>query len=608
MLPAVSFGQNGRYFVAWSSFEQDGAGYGVYGRVAGANVRDLVFTSDATIVVPENTRGRILVTATDADQPGQPLRLSYSIIGGADHARFGMSADGTLSFLAAPDFENPTDSTADNYYLVQVQVTDGAGGVAMQTICVTVTNIAETNVEVSLPLFGGYLTVLKVEEKLHVVGPSLSDVMAPVRFNEVLSLVINGSSRNDIVRLDSSLAGFGGSFRFNGGSGADKLDASLIDFGVTMGGAAGNDTLLGGSGDDLFDGGANNDRAIGGAGNDQLTGGAGNDHLDGWLGDDTLIEFTRGNFTLTNSLLNGNGFDTLRNLEHAELTGSDGDNVLVASSFRVGGVTLHGGGGNDTLIGTSFDDTLDGGDGVDTVKQSAAASQTLTNSRLLGLGDDSLSAIEYAVLSITGSTGRVVDASEFSGSVTVNGGSGADTILGSAAGGTLNGNAGNDSISGGGSADVISCGAGNDVLFGAAGNDTLTGGDGNDILSGGDDADSLLGHRGRDLLIGGLGTDKLSGEAGDDLLIGDHWTLSGNVTALNAIMAEWSSTKSYAARVANVLNGGGANGTSRLSSDSIQNDFAIDHLIGGSERDWFFQTAGDFLVDFNIRNELNSAI
>ena len=65
-------------------------------------------------------------------------------------------------------------------------------------------------------------------------------------------------------------------------------------------------------------------------------------------------------------------------------------------------------------------------------------------------------------------------------------------------------------------------------------------------------------------------------------------------------MAEWSSANSYATRVANLSNGGGANGTTKLNSASVQNDSsAVDRLTGGSETDWFFQSAGDVLVDFN---------
>ncbi|HLQ44864.1 MAG TPA: hypothetical protein VK137_09060, partial [Planctomycetaceae bacterium] len=102
----------------------------------------------------------------------------------------------------------------------------------------------------------------------------------------------------------------------------------------------------------------------------------------------------------------------------------------------------------------------------------------------------------------------------------------------------------------------------------------------------------------------------LGGDAGDDILIGGSSSLSSNVAALNAIMAEWTSANSYATRVANLLNGGGANGSTKLNSLTIQNDAsAADRLTGGSEIDLFFQSSGDVLVDFNAGvGELKTAI
>jgi len=74
--------------------------------------------------VAENTTAVTTVTATDADAGAT---LSYSIVGGADAAKFTIDAGtGVLSFVSAPDFEAATDAGADNVYDVQVQVSDGA--------------------------------------------------------------------------------------------------------------------------------------------------------------------------------------------------------------------------------------------------------------------------------------------------------------------------------------------------------------------------------------------------------------------------------------------------------------------------------------------------
>jgi serralysin len=83
-----------------------------------------VITSSATASVAENTTAVMTVTATDADLPAQTL--SYSIVGGADAAKFSINAStGALSFVTAPDYEAPTDAGGNNVYDVTVQVSDG---------------------------------------------------------------------------------------------------------------------------------------------------------------------------------------------------------------------------------------------------------------------------------------------------------------------------------------------------------------------------------------------------------------------------------------------------------------------------------------------------
>ena len=79
------------------------------------------------------------------DGHGRPMpmpdrRSTYSIVGGADAAQFTIDATtGALSFVAAPDYENPTDAGGNNVYDVTVQVSDGTL-TDTQAIAVTVTN------------------------------------------------------------------------------------------------------------------------------------------------------------------------------------------------------------------------------------------------------------------------------------------------------------------------------------------------------------------------------------------------------------------------------------------------------------------------------------
>jgi Ca2+-binding RTX toxin-like protein len=144
------------------------------------------------------------------------------------------------------------------------------------------------------------------------------------------------------------------------------------------------------------------------------------------------------------------------------------------------------------------------------------------------------------------------------------------------------------------------------LFGGATGNNRLVGGGGNDVL---------LGGFGNDTLIAGGGRDLLEGNGGDDVLIGGS-TVYGveefgfeDEASLSAIMAEWTSAKSYAARVNDLVNGGGLNGTATLTPGRRvfdPGDGGVSTLVGGSGQDLFFATATDTVVKPK-RNETNVA-
>jgi serralysin len=178
--------------------------------------------------------GTVVVTTVQAtDLNGD--ELTYSIAGGADALLFTI-VDGALSFINAPDYENPADFDLDNVYEVTVQASDGYGGSDTQALSVTITNVVGVS-----PPPSNDATINGTDEEDNLVG-------------------LNGTN---------NLQGFGG-----------------------------NDTLASGSGDDVLDGGDGNDTLAGGNGNDMLYGGSGNDRLDGEKGDD-LLDGGRGNDSLT---------------------------------------------------------------------------------------------------------------------------------------------------------------------------------------------------------------------------------------------------------------------------------------------------------------------
>ncbi|MBU0656865.1 MAG: choice-of-anchor L domain-containing protein [Gammaproteobacteria bacterium] len=96
-------------------------------------------TSSSNASIPENTTTVPPVSASDLNGDA----ISYSIAGGADASKFQInSSTGELSFIAAPDYENPTDSNKDNAYTVQVTASDHAAS-SSQTLTVTVTDVPE---------------------------------------------------------------------------------------------------------------------------------------------------------------------------------------------------------------------------------------------------------------------------------------------------------------------------------------------------------------------------------------------------------------------------------------------------------------------------------
>src|SRR4051794_28636151 len=215
---------------------------------------------------------------------------------------------------------------------------------------------------------------------------------------------------------------------------------------------------------------------FGGAGNDVLTGGSGNDQLFGQAGNDTLLG--KGGFDF---MFGGADNDTL--------TGGDADDQAF------------GEGGDDRMIWNPGDDTdlNEGGGGSDTVEVNggngtelftATANGTrvrfdrttpapfsidIGTSEKLNLnangGDDQFSA--------TGNLAPLI-------AITVDGGTGADTIRGSNGNDRLLGGDGDDFVDGQQGADTAELGAGNDVF-------QWDPGDGSDVVEGQDGtADRML--------------------------------------------------------------------------------------------------------------------
>lgn len=213
-----------------------------------------------------------------------------------------------------------------------------------------------------------------------------------------------GLNDDDIITLDESFGALPAATLF-GGTGNDQLTGGSS--GDMLFGQAGNDILLGRGGSDLLFGGADDDTLTGGDGDDQMFGEAGNDRMIWNPGDDSdLMEGGAG--TDTAEVNGGNGaevftvtangtrvrFDRLDPAPFAIDIGTterlvvnmNGGNDSFSATGNLAaliGITVDGGAGNDTILGSNGADLLLGGDGNDFID-----GQQGNDTALLGAGDD----------------------------------------------------------------------------------------------------------------------------------------------------------------------------------------------------------------------------
>ncbi|WP_309737102.1 cadherin domain-containing protein [Sphingomonas sp. SORGH_AS_0742] len=103
--------------------------------------RPPTITSPATFTIAENGTSVATATATD---PNAGDTISWSIASGADAARFTIdSSTGALRFVAAPDYDTPSDANRDNQYQVVLRATDQTGLFSDKAVTVTVTDVNE---------------------------------------------------------------------------------------------------------------------------------------------------------------------------------------------------------------------------------------------------------------------------------------------------------------------------------------------------------------------------------------------------------------------------------------------------------------------------------
>ena len=556
-------------------------------------------TATAVTSAAENATAVTTVTATDADDGAV---LTYAIVGGADASKFSINAaTGVLSFITAPDFENPLDVGANNIYDVIVQVSDGTIA-RTQALAVTVTDVASET----------------------VVGTAGNDVIRGGVGNDTLS----GLAGNDTIDGgvgDDLIDGGAGNDVLAGGVGIDTVSYASATAGVTVSlvpttqqntVGAGLDTL---NGFENITGSAFADSLTGSNGDNVLDGGAGNDTLIGGLGNDTYIVDAAGD--VVTEALNA-GIDTLQtalasyslaaltNVENLTGTASTGQTLSGNATAN----TIRGGVGHDTLDGLAGIDTLIGGLGDDIYVVDVAGDIV---TELTGEGTDTIrtALATYSIASlatIENLTGTAATAQTLTGNAGVN---------------TLTGGAGNDTLDGGAGADTLIGGAGNDIYIvdalgdvitelAAQGTDTIrtavasysiaslsnvenltgTATTGGQTLTGNAGVNAIIGTAGNDTIDGGAGADTMTGGLGDDIYLVDAAAdvvteaASAGTDTIRTALAVFS--LSAIANVENLL-GTSATGqtlsgnalanriTGGAGNDTLDGGAGVDTLIGG---------------------------
>jgi Ca2+-binding RTX toxin-like protein len=217
--------------------------------------------------------------------------------------------------------------------------------------------------------------------------------------------------------------------------------------------------------------------------------------------------------------------------------------------------------GDDILKSTGALESINGGDGVDTLVFEEGTRG----------------------ISINLATGKLKDS--FGNSEKI---SGVEVVIGTSFNDTMTGSAGADIFDGGAGNDRISAGGGNDEIYGGAGDDSLSGGDGNDKLVGGSGNDTLNGGSGFDLADyssegGGVGITV-------NLAKGTATDTYGNTDKLSSI--EHVRGTDFADAITgssanNFFEGGGGDDTidGGAGDDGMWGGFGLDRLIGGAGND-----------------------
>jgi Ca2+-binding RTX toxin-like protein len=318
-----------------------------------------------------------------------------------------------------------------------------------------------------------------------VDGESGTDLVEGLRGNDTLvGEVVEGGEGDDyLITPEGTLRGGPGDDVIRGARFPSYVRASLAmaDYGRLSGhgvvvdlneGTAtgeGNDTLIN---INIVRGSQQDDVIIGTADQDVIRPRRGADRVDAGADSDEIEGPSRSDIDADDIVHGGPGHDIIVRMK-GRVFGDEDDDIVFAS-LSADGVDLHGGPGDDRVVGSDFADTLSGNDGED---------------RLMpGDGDDELrggpgvDTLEWLL------GGQVLVDLELGTVLSSTGDSKLFSVENAEANGVLLGSAGDNKLTGGPGDDTIRGRGGNDTLdgnqeFGTVDNDFCDGGDGTDTAT-----------------------------------------------------------------------------------------------------------------------------
>jgi Ca2+-binding RTX toxin-like protein len=424
-----------------------------------------------------------------------------------------------------------------------------------------------------------------------------------------------------------------------------NVDASALTAGVSITGSSAANVLTGGSGNDTIDGAGGADSISAGAGNDTVTYHGTETSIDAGSGSDTLVLAASGGITAVNFTVAAGADQTagdtaiVANFENVDasvmttaltVTGSSSANTITTGS---GNDTIDGGGGADVISANAGDDTvsyynsevaIDGGTGINTLVLRAAATVDLAAAdQTVG---DAVSVANFQNVNASSlSTGISITGTTSAN--TIIGGSGADTIDGAGGADVINAGGGNDSVQYYGTETSIDGGSGADTLIltasggitavnfaVAAGSDQTTGDavsvanfeslDASVVTSaltvtGSSSANTITTGSGNDTIDGGGGADVINAGAGDDTVSYynsevsiDGGTGTNTLIMKAAVTVNLNNSDQTTGDTATISNFQNVDASALTSAVSITGTSSANVITGGAGNDTIDGSAG----------------